>query len=333
MEVVEVDLNTYKMMRREDYISRISYALSILTHQVKIKNSINLFDINIHTEDFFKELLNLIFDYRLENLNIVDGKSSTAIDLCDKTRKIAIQVTSETRSSKVHDTLKKFQEKQLDKEFDKLFFLIISTDDKKYNATFNPGNLLDFDKNRDILFITDLMREIRKQKSQRIQEIANFVETELVSLLTKARESNEVETIIKLIEYLSSNRKENLQPEEETEPDPDHKIYKRFSDHAAFLTNSYKKLASVYTHAHNEAKKVLGLDPAKILIIGEFLKDTSDQFLTRSGGNPKIALEELTDFFSEKISTAGIKYDRMAIKFYLILQIIGCNVFPNEKRE
>jgi hypothetical protein len=332
MEGVRGDLADFKM-KREEYISRISNALASLTNEVKIRNSINLFDINIHAEDFFKELLNLIFDYRLENLNIVDGKSATAIDLCDKNRKIAIQVTSETRSSKVHDTLKKFLEKNLYKEFDRLLFLIISVDDKEYKATFDSGNLLDFDKNRDILFLTDLLREIRKHESQRIQEIANFVELELGKGVTKVSESNEVETIIRLIDYLSNNRKVVNPSEEETEPDPDRKIYKRFSDHAEFLTNSYKDLASVYTHAVNEAKKVLGLDGAMVLIIGDFLKDTSDKYLTKWGGNPKAALEDLTGYFAKKIGTAGINYDSRAIKFYLISQIIGCNVFPNEKGE
>ena len=37
--------------------------------------------------------------------------------------------------------------------------------------------------------------------------------------------------------------------------------------------------------------------------------------------------------FEEKLSTNGKKYDRSAIKFYLVNEMIKCRVFPNEGSE
>jgi len=56
-------------MIREDYIAQITDALALLSRKVEIKSSLNLTDINICAEDFYKDLLNLTFGYKLKNLN------------------------------------------------------------------------------------------------------------------------------------------------------------------------------------------------------------------------------------------------------------------------
>ena len=99
-----------------------------------------------------------------------------------------------------------------------------------------------------------------------------------------------------------------------------------------FLTNLFKELAPFYSDTLAQAKSVIGLDAVTVRLIGSFLKDISNKFLRRCNGNPEKALEELTDYFENKISSSGVNFDKMAIKFYLISEIIGCNVFPSERR-
>jgi hypothetical protein len=103
-------------MNREIYLEQISETLGTLRYQVENRNSIQLYDINIHAEDFFKDLLNLVYGYRLENLNITDTHT-TAIDLGDKKAGVAVQVTSENSSSKIRDTVDKFSAKKLYQEY------------------------------------------------------------------------------------------------------------------------------------------------------------------------------------------------------------------------
>ena len=57
------------MLTRETYINEIVSRLSYLESTIKCRNSLNLYDIDIHAESFFCELLNLAFGYKLENLN------------------------------------------------------------------------------------------------------------------------------------------------------------------------------------------------------------------------------------------------------------------------
>ena len=46
-----------------------------------------------------------------------------------------------------------------------------------------------------------------------------------------------------------------------------------------------------------------------------------------------LALNKLVIYFETKLSANGKKYDRSAIKFYLVNEMIKCRVFPNERSE
>lgn len=64
-----------------------------------------------------------------------------------------------------------------------------------------------------------------------------------------------------------------------------------------------------------------------------YLQDISIRYLDASNNDPMEALNALVNFFDDKLSENGKKYDRMAIKFYLINEMIKCSVFPNERSE
>jgi hypothetical protein len=209
-------------MNREIYLKKISDTLGILRHQVENRNSLHLYDMNILAEDLFKELLNLVFDYMLENLNISE-KHMTAIDLGDKKAGAAVQVTSENSSTKIRDTVDKFNARKLYQEYTHLIILIVT---KKKNY---PENLL---KNRslfvktEIFDISDLLRHIRGLETPKLEKIADFLEREFE---VKGRqggkaigfpEPNEVVTIMRLIEFLSNYETVNIGDEVDEEPDP-----------------------------------------------------------------------------------------------------------------
>jgi hypothetical protein len=79
--------------------------------------------------------------------------------------------------------------------------------------------------------------------------------------------------------------------------------------------------------------ETLGIDEAQDIIIMFYLQDISVQFLEEEHDNPIAALNKLVTYFEEKLSTNGKKYDRSAIKFYLVNEMIKCRVFPNEGSE
>jgi len=72
-------------------------------------------------------------------------------------------------------------------------------------------------------------------------------------------------------------------------------------------------------------------DEAQEIIIMIYLQDISIQYLEDAADNPVDALNNLVAYFEEMLSCNGKRYDRAAIKFYLINEMIKCRVFPNEK--
>ena len=57
------------MYLRGFYIQEIVSRLAWIKAQVEVLDSLNLYDINIHSETFFCGLLNVIFGYNLKNIN------------------------------------------------------------------------------------------------------------------------------------------------------------------------------------------------------------------------------------------------------------------------
>lgn len=138
-----------------------------------------------------------------------------------------------------------------------------------------------------------------------------------------------METITDLIEYISEHKK--VKKPCETEIDPNYKIYKRFKEFADKLVMEYTALRMVYVEALDIVNETLGIDEAQDIIIMIYLQDISMHFLDEAENNPVTALNNLVTYFEEKLSGNGKKYDKMAIKFYLVNEMIKCNVFPNER--
>lgn len=187
-------------MNREKYLTLVSDMLSTLVYKIENRNSINLLDINIVAEDFLKDFLNLVYGYELINVNLLE-KNAPAIDLVDIDRRIAIQVTSDNSSKKIDETLKKFNEKNLYKKYDRLIILIL-TSKKKYSKEFNSGDYLEFDKYTDIIDIKDILKYVRGKSTSDLKEIKKFLNKELNPNITRNQKD-----IIELIEQYKLNNK------------------------------------------------------------------------------------------------------------------------------
>lgn len=317
------------MINKEVYLKEIAQSLALLSKEIALLNAVNLYDINIIAEDFFPGLLNLIYGYDLKNINIIE-KNAPSIDLFDKKNRIAVQVTSDNDSDKIKHTIKEFIDNESYNEYDRLVVLIL-THKKNYSTTFDTEGKFDFDKKKDIWDIENLIKDIRGLDTEKIKKISTYLSEELSNKYYSVKESqaSEVETIIDLIEYISEHKE--VRKPCEAEVDPEYKIYKRFKDFSNNLTMEYTTLLTVYGEALKIVNDILGIDEAQDIIIMFYLQDISMHFLDEAQDNPVVALNKLVTYFDNKLSSNGKKYDRIAIKFYLINEMIKCNVFPNER--
>ncbi len=317
------------MINKEIYLKNIATALALLSREVEILNCVNFYDINIMAEDFYAKLLNKIYGYNLRNLNVYE-KNAPAIDLGDDGNKLSFQVTSDNDSEKIKKTIEKFIEHEQYLKYDRLIMLIL-TKKKRYTTTFDTKGLFSFDKSKDIIDYTDLIKDIKDKDTKALGELGSFLEDELVSKLqkSKATQASEVDTIIDLIEFITKNREKKER--RDSIIDPEYKIERRFKEFAERLKNNYATLYSFYGETLEMVNTTLEIDEAQDLITIMYLQDISIKKLDEASNNPVKALESLVDYFEDKLSQNGKIYDRAAIKFYLINELIKCNVFPNER--
>ena len=314
------------MDKRDRYIKLITRSLTILRVEVETLSKVNLYDYNIIAEDFYKDLLNFC-GYKLENLN-AKQKNADSVDLIDVENKIAIQVTARNDAKKINETLEGFYKNQEYDGFKRLIMLLIGKPKLNYKTDFSQDNLFAFDKTNDIIDIADIIEKFKGYKAEQLEPIVGFLESEVnLKINTKRTKPNEVITIIKLIEYLSDDSNYSAKPIN-PKGDPDKKRL-RFTERFDFLMNKYSRLIGSYAGTLSQAKQSTGLEGVRSEKINVYLQNLSDEYLTKNENNPQIAMNDLVDYFENEISTSNTEYDRQAIEFYLLDELLNCNVFPN----
>ena len=177
------------MLVREDCMEYVISQLSVIKSKVELCSSLNLLNINIHIESFICGLLNLVYSYNLVNLNNAQA-NYTSIDLGDRAKRIAIQVTSNTKNTKILHTIEGFVAKGYDKDFDRLIVLIIGLK-KNYRSNFVAKNGFCISKDTDIIDFRDLLSEINSMDTPGLQQIVRYLQQEMSDRTANAFISNE----------------------------------------------------------------------------------------------------------------------------------------------
>ena len=160
------------MITRGTIVGKIIDDLSRLVFQIDLRNKIGLLDLTKLSEDFFKELLNIIYDLNLSNLNST-RINEPGIDLGDKIEKIAFQVTCTKTSQKVSETLDKITPQQLN-EYDKFKVLIIGIKQSQYSIDSALLTKCHFIMKEDILDLNDIIRTISTMDIDKLELLFTF---------------------------------------------------------------------------------------------------------------------------------------------------------------
>ncbi len=315
-------------MNRKEHISKIASYFAQLNAQVVLLNSLNLQDVNVHSENFFRDFLNCVFGYDLININAVVPNSS-AIDLGDKRERIAIQVTSTSDIAKIRKTYQGFVKRGLDQEYERLIVLIVGEKKSYREQSIGDDGAFKISLTNDVWDLSDLLGKINNLALTDIKRCLEFLRAELA--FAEHNESMEVKTLIHLIEVLSIEEDGLLIGDNKEDPDPKGKIEVRFSDHAEFLKDLFVEYHALYGRALAEVQKHDALSHSRILKLQLHLMNWSDQTLRECDGDPQRALDALTNEVITKLKVSGVEFDEGAIRFYLIYQLIACNVFPNKR--
>jgi len=164
------------MLSRGHIIGKIVDDLAILKSQIETRNKLGQFDLTKFCEDFFREILNIAYKLNLQNLNTTRS-NFPGIDLGDKKKRIAYQITSEKQSSKINDTLSSLNEDFL-KSYDIIYIFIIGETQTSYTIDKKLVKKYSFNWTENIIDINGILKQIIVQDIQELKILFDLFKSE-----------------------------------------------------------------------------------------------------------------------------------------------------------
>jgi len=312
------------LLENESKLKFIMEKLTSLYGYISLNNDIGLNDASVFCEDFFCKLLNKVYKYELVNAN-VKSPNIELIDLFDDKNKVCFQVTSNDNNSKIYYTVNNFCVSGNSQKYKKLRIFVISN--KKYRLDDDKITINTyFDKREDLITITDLIKKIKSYNDINLyNDIITIINEGLHSNnQNKLTILNEVETIYNIIDYITNT--EGPLSNEEDEPDPEKKIYKRFLKYSDEILKEYMELSITYKTLFEDISNKT--NERRIRKVATYLKAESVKYLNKYA-DPIIAIEEMMKELKNLFIKQQKMVDQGAIKYFLYKHVILCNVFPN----
>ena len=196
-------------MNRDIYFSVIEERLTTLSVRVRRNSSLNLQNLNIHCENFYAQLFNLIFGYNFRNLN-EENQNIESVDLIDETNHILVQVSATATKRKIEKTFKKDSLNQYN-NYSFIFIFISDKDTKNLRKqTFSTPSGISFTPEQDIYDVSELLRKILSLDINKMKKLNDFIRKELKSDIDLKKIDSD---LVKLINILSrENLDETLYP-------------------------------------------------------------------------------------------------------------------------
>lgn len=163
------------------YKDGIIEALNNITRFSDAKNKAGRFDINKDAEEFYRGLLLLVYGWKLgKNANTEKDPNYVGVDLLclgEDGNKIAVQVTSENDSEKVHKSISGFKKKALKDGYNELYIFMFKGKQRFPNADFDKtvNRAFAFDKNRHIIDHSDLCAKLKDAEFDYIEAIWQYL--------------------------------------------------------------------------------------------------------------------------------------------------------------
>lgn len=165
--------------QRLQNLDELKRLFSLLETYVQANDPLRHQDANIELENFFRDLLNRVFSWRLDNANSLFGKNQDSFDLTDQTSRIAVQVTVTTGATKIRETLDKFVGKH-DADYDRLIFIYPILKLPRSTADFSDDlKGFPFDPNKDRIGLGEVIAEVQNFDITSQNEVLQLVKKEL----------------------------------------------------------------------------------------------------------------------------------------------------------
>lgn len=315
---------------RKEKLSKIKAYLSKMYCFVELSKSEGLTDDSVELEDFSLGLLNILYGCKFINLNRIHGNNFPAVDLGDEKSRRAFQISSDDSRAKISDSLEKFDNHSLWKQYDKPEFLILSLKKRKPNNFIKSTNF-SFNPKLDILYIDDIYKEISK-RDDLLDIIINYFEENLNSLVGDRLSFQTQEMIIFKMLFseiaIVSKETPKITSSELNKIDESDLLFKkeRFRDYWSLIEQNYAGMVDTSREKiYAIVEKSFGEDD--LILMKEYLRLNSRKCLHESEMNPIKGIELLKEKVIFDLNLQFIS--ETEIEYFLYYQLYYCFVFPN----
>jgi len=197
------------MYKIQDFKEKIINCLENLARHTTLSNKAGRFDLNKDAEEFYRGLLNLFFGWNLKNLNTEKAPNYEGADLGDIEKGIAVQVTSENDSDKVHSSIKGFKNKSLKEGYKELYILMFKDKSDFPRADFakTVDGAFSFDKSKHIIDHSDLVAKLKDAEFEYLKAIYDYLD-KIVGLSYSGldEDNDDLGIISEIFDYIQKNK-------------------------------------------------------------------------------------------------------------------------------
>ena len=204
-------------MKRRKLFDYIEDLLSVLAFRVERRGKLNILDLHLHSENFYRDFFNLLFNWELVNLT-EENQNVEAIDLIDRKNKIIIQVSSTNTKQKIENALAKSSMEDYSGWSFKFISIARSANDLR-NKTFDNKHGILFTPSEDIYDIDAILRKILDLSTERLQIIANFLKSELGNNLFAVALESDLAKVILILSKIDTSEFEGIKVDYEFQID------------------------------------------------------------------------------------------------------------------
>lgn len=235
-------------MKRSEYFDYIEKKLNNFAAEIRSRGKLNILNWNTHSENFYRDLFNNLFDWELRNLNN-NKRNAEAIDLICDSKKIVIQVSATCTKQKIESALGKDIIKGYKNKGYCFKFISISKDASNLKKVTNYSNphSIQFNPQSDIYDIDSILSSILNLDIDKQKIIYKFIKKELGSEIDGLKHESNLTAIINIL--AKENLSENDQSITKNSFEPERKILFNNLDSTKYIIDDYK----IY---HNRVDKI-----------------------------------------------------------------------------
>ena len=155
--------------KRKIAFDSISRVLAITRYDIEHHQSVNDLSLNIHGENYFRDVFNHVYGLNLQNANF-ESFNFPSIDLIDKENRIAYQITTTKSREKIDKTLEIYNKEGYGDYDVRIFYLLEKSHPNAATVTAIQTKY-GIDITNRLFDYIDLIRDIEQLEGEQLQEL------------------------------------------------------------------------------------------------------------------------------------------------------------------